>query len=57
MSEKIKLGCDYTRCDVIEKILSNFSEKANNTVLPLMQELGVKITLEGVVKYAGCLMR
>lgn len=54
MSEKIKLGCDYTRFDVIEKILSDFSEKANNTILPLMQELGVKITLEGVVKYAGC---
>lgn len=53
MSERIKLNCDYLRADNITRCLIGFCHKANTTIIPLMQELKVKITLEGVIKYAG----
>ena len=51
--EKIELYFDYSKYDNTNHQLSNFAEKANRTVIPLMQSLGVEITLERVIKYAG----
>ena len=53
MSERIKLNFDVFKSEMVTISLSDFCEKANNVVVPLMKELCVKITLESVVKYAG----
>ena len=53
MSKKVKLKFDWQRAETITRKLTEFCEKANTAVIPLLQSLGVGVTFESVIKYAG----
>lgn len=52
MEEKVKLNFDLQKSDLVTRWLTDFCDKANSVVIPLMKSLGVCITLESVIRYA-----
>ena len=53
MDKKVKLNFDLQKSDLVTRGLTDFCDKANSDVIPLMKSLGVCITLESVIRYAG----